>query len=280
MSLIRLSRQLAACVLGLAALSTGCQKQEEHPPFAAGCNNCAPLPGITLGGSSAGAGATPETDAGTGTLTGQVLQLNDDTFVHAALYANGATVSADGASGSPVTNDWDGADPYLLNAVARVATNWVNVKPTLVGGDLLQTYQAVNTKAVSSVDLALVSATTLDGIFNTVSSIRSPNFGQVVLFFHSGGTGAPLAGLHAAMSSADIAAYSTANGWTLDDGTATTSTTGLILFGNVDPANSGGTQTVLVTKAATATAPAMAAGQFAVKVVAGAVTLATVNVQL
>jgi len=270
---------LALCTLTLGAV--GCQKQEDHPPFAEGCNTCGPLPGIIVGSGSAGSGATPEdSDAGTGMLTGQVLQLNDATFVHSALYPNGAVVTADGAKGTPVSHDWDGADPYLLSGVARVSTNWVNVKPNLVGGDLLQTYQAVRTNAVSSVDLALISGATLDGVFNAVSSIRSPTFGQVVLFFRSAGTGAPLAGLHVAMPSADLAAYANGTSWTLDDGTATTSTSGLIVFGNVDGANSTGTQTVTITRAATATSAALSAGQFAVKVVAGAATIATVNVQL
>ena len=244
--------------LGSLALTTSCQKQDEHPPFAEGCSTCGPLPGIIVGSGTAGSSATPDSDAGPGTLTGEVLQTTDDTFVHAALYPNGAVVTADGASGSPVTAAWDGADAYQLGGVKRAETNWVNVKPNLVGGDLLQTYQAVRTTTVSTVDLAMVSGATLDGVFNAVSSIRSPNFGQVVLFFHSAGTGAPLAGLHVSMPSADVAAYATGTGWTLDDGTAVTSAAGLIVFGNVDGANSAGTQTVSITRAATAgSTPAM-----------------------
>ncbi len=143
----------------------------------------------------------PDADAGTGTLQGQVVLLTDDSFVHAALYGNHATVTADGASGSPVTASWDGvaADPFLLDGVARVATNWVSVKPDQVGGDPLPTYQAVRTNQVSTVNLSLVSVAALDRIFDAVSTPpRSPNFGQVVLFFGSAGTGAPLSGLHVA----------------------------------------------------------------------------------
>lgn len=226
---------------------------------------------------------SPDEDGGVGTLQGNVLLLTDDSFVRATPYTNAATVTADGASGSPVNADWDGrppADPFMLDGVARVATNWVRVVPSLVGGDALPTYQAVQTNRVTNVDLALASSTVLDNIFNAISTLRSPDSGQVVLFFHSGGTGAPLAGLHVTMAKAQAAAYATTNGWVLDDGTALTGDDGLVLFGNVEPANSSGTQTVTVTRAATASTPATAAGQFAVKVVQGAVTLATVGVQL
>ena len=266
--------------LSVLALCTGCQKQDEHPPFAEGCNTCGPPPGIIVGSGAAGSTSAADADAGTGTLTGQVLQLSDATFVHAALYPDGAVVTADGATGSPVTSAWDGADPYHLSGVARVETNWVHVKPNLVGGDLLQTYQAVRTTSVSSVDLAMISGATLDSVFNAVSLVRSSDFGQIVLFFRSAGTGAPLAGLHVTMLSAALVAYASGSGWTLDDGTATTGTAGLIVFGNVNVPNAGGTQTVSITRAATATTKAVSAGQFSVKVVAGAATFATVNVQL
>ena len=267
--------------MALAGLASACQKSDEHPPFAAACEtNCSPLPGISVGTGRAGAGPTPDSDAGTGTLEGQVLLLTDDSFVRAQLYTKGATVSADGASGSPVTASWNGADPYFLDGVSRVATNWVSVKPEQVGGDALLTYQAVRTNQVSNVDLALVSGSTLDSIFTAVSSLRSPSAGQVVLFFNSAGTSAPLSGLHAAMPKAQLGIYSGANRWVLDDGNAVTNQSGLVVFGNVDPANSSGTQLVTVTRAATGSTPAAAAGQFAVKVVEGAVTIATVSVQL
>lgn len=224
----------------------------------------------------------PDSDAGTGTLQGQVVLLSDDSFVHATRYNEGATVAADGASGSPVTDTWQGAtaDQYLLDGVARVATNWVSVKPNLLGGDPLWTYQAVRTNQVTMVDLAVVSGAALDRIFTAVSMLRSDNFGQVVLFFRSAGTGAPLSGLHVSMSQAEGAVYATASGWVLDDGTAVTDASGLVMFANIQAPNAGGTQTVTVTRAATASLPAAAAGQFAAKVVQGAATIASVGVQL
>ncbi len=265
----------------------GCQKSEEHPPYAEACQkNCTLLPGISLGpgkGSAGGAAGTPDSDAGTGTLQGHVLLLSDDSFVRGMPYAAQATVTADGASGSPVSDTWDGSDPtalYSLEGVASVATNWVSIKPAIVGGDVLPTYQAVKTNWGSNVDLDLVSATTLDGIFNSVPTLRSPDSGQVVLFFQSAGTGSALSGLHVSMPTSQAALYAGDKGWVLDDGTAITNESGLIVFGNVEPANSNGTQTITVTRAATATTPAAAAGQFTVKVVQGAVTIATVDVQL
>ncbi len=260
----------------------GCQKSEDHPPFAAGCEqNCPILPGIPVGTGSAGASSIPDADAGTGTLQGNVVLLTDDSFVHATLYGERATITADGASGSPVTTTWETPGPYVLEGVNPVLTNWVSVKPDVVGGEALLTYQAVQTKQAANVNLLLVSATSLDGIFVSVSvPPRSPNFGQVVLFFRSAGTGAPLAGLRVTMTLAEASIYAAASGWVLDDGTAFTDQSGRVVFGNVEPANASGTQTVTVTRVATPTTPAAAAGQFPVRVVEGAVTIATVDVQL
>jgi hypothetical protein len=265
-------------------LAIGCQKKDDHPPYLADCEtNCSPLPGISIGtGSPAGgASSNPTSDAGPGTLTGQVLLLSDQTFAQGNLFSGGAVVSADGASGTPVTADWNGADNYVLDGVAREATNWVSVKPNLVGGDALLTYQAVRTSTVETVNLAVVSATTLDTIFNSLSApAPSPNFGQVVLFFRSSGTGTPLAGLHVAMNAAALAAYRSGSTWVQDDGTAVTDTSGLVLFGNVELANSTGTQPVTVTKVASGSTPAVNAGTFAARVVEGAVSIATVDVAL
>lgn len=279
---IRISpRALPLSVLSLA-LASGCQKKDDHPPFEQGCeSNCPQLPGISVGNGSSGSGSggASTSDAGPTSLTGQVLLLNDDTFVKTALFNRAATVSADGFSGSPVTADWNGADDYVLQGVSRLPTNWVSVKPEQLGVDALETYQAVSTASVTQVNLATVSSTVLDGIFNSLASLRSPSFGQVILFFRSQGTGTALSGLHVAMPASALAAYHTATGWIVDDGTAVTDQTGLVLFGNVDAANASGTQTVTVERAATATTPAVSGGQFAVRSVVGAVTIATVNVQ-
>ncbi len=227
--------------------------------------------------------ATPpsDLDAGSGTLTGQVLMLTDESFLNTALYAKTATVSADGVSTATVTGAWDGADPYMLADVAAEPTNWVSVTPDAVQGDQLQTYQAVATDSVSTADLVVVSSTTLDAVFTAVAAIRSPSFGQVALFFRSTGTGAPLAGLRVTMTAAQVAAYAAGTGWTLDDGTAVTDASGLVVFGNVETTGTAdGTQTVTISRAATATAVAVQGGTFQVKVVEGAATMANVNVQL
>jgi hypothetical protein len=268
----------------LGALVAGCQKQDDHPPYAAGCQkNCQPISGISIGSSPGTPTTTPSTDqgGGSGSLTGEVLLLTDESFLNTALYAKTATVSADGAGVATVTATWDGADPYLLNDVASEAINWVSVKPDEVQGDALLTYQAVATKSVSTADLALVSSITLDAVFAAVASLRSPAFGQVALFFRSMGTGAPLAGLRVTLTAAQVAAYASSTGWTLDDGTAVTDASGLVVFGNVETTGANGsTQTVTVSRAATATAAAVPGGAFSVKVVEGAATIANVNVQL
>jgi hypothetical protein len=269
----------------LGALVAGCQKQDDHPPYAAGCQkNCQPISGISIGTSTGTPTTTPPTDldGGSGSLTGEVLLLTDESFLNTALYAKSATVSADGASVATVTAAWDGADPYMLADVATdEAINWVSVKPDEVQGDALLTYRAVATSSVSTADLTLVSSVTLDAVFTAVASLRSPSFGQVALFFRSMGTGAPLAGLRVTMTTAQVAAYASTTGWTLDDGTAVTDASGLVVFGNVETtAANGGTQTVTISRAATATAAAVLGGTFPVKVVEGAATIANVNVQL
>ncbi|HEX7452005.1 MAG TPA: hypothetical protein VF294_06960, partial [Polyangiaceae bacterium] len=71
-------------MLALSALAAGCQKQDDHPPYAAPCEvDCKPTAGISLGSSSGTPTTTPTTDldGGSGSLTGQVLQLTDQSFV-------------------------------------------------------------------------------------------------------------------------------------------------------------------------------------------------------
>jgi len=269
----------------LGGLLSACQKSDDHPPFAAGCEmNCPILPVISVvGGTAGGSSTNPDSDAGTGTLEGKVLLLGDGTFARGSLFTQGATVTADGANGAPVRAVWEGVDPFdpfVLNGIARVTTNWISVEPEVVGGDALPTYQALQTYQITSANLVVVSATVLDGIFNAVSTLRSPNSGQVVVFFRSAGTGAPVAGLHVTMTKAQAGIYANGTGWTMDDGTALTDQSGLVLFANVEPAAAGATQLVTVTRAATGTMPAVAAGQFPVKVVPGAVSIASLGIQL
>ncbi|MEP7048985.1 MAG: hypothetical protein ABJB12_01480 [Pseudomonadota bacterium] len=276
----------ASVLSGLLALTCviGCQKPDEHPAFAEGCEvDCKPITSVSLGPGvtgGAGAGSTP-TAAGTGTLTGNVALLADQTFLTATAFAKPAVVFADGAAGEPVTAPWNGSEPYVLNGVAEEVTNWVSVKPDDAQGDALVTFQPVATNNVSNADLDVISSGMLDQLFTSVSAQRSSTFGQVVLFFRSVGTGAPVAGLHVTLPAAQLAAYAAAAGWVLDDGTAITNSSGLVVFGNVQAALAkGGTQTVTVTRPATATGPATSGGNFAIKVVEGDATIATVNVQL
>ena len=269
-------------MLGIGAV--GCQKQDDHPAFADGCEtNCKPTTGVGLGSPiGGGAGATSTiTDAGTGTLTGNVMLLSDQTFIAATPFTKTAMVSADGATGTAVTGPWNGTDPYELDGVTQEAANWVSVKPDDSQGDALLTYQPVATDNVSTANLAVISSAPLDALLTSVNTQFSPNFGQVVLFFRSVGTGAPVAGLHVAMAGAQVAAYAATGGFVLDDGTAVTNASGLVVFGNVEASlANNGTQAVTVTRPATATAAAASGGSFAIKVVEGDATIATVNVQL
>jgi hypothetical protein len=273
-----------ALVLAVVGSLPACQNSDDHPPFAAGCEkNCPLLPPISIGSSGGSSSMNPDSDAGTGTLQGKVILLTDGSFAQGSLFKQGATVTADGANGSPVTGIWKGVDPFdpfVLDGVARVTTNWVSVEPDVVGGDALTTYQALQTYQITSADLALVSATTLDGVFNAVSTLRSSNAGQVIVFFRSAATGTPVSGLHVTMTAAQAGIYASATGWTLDDGQAVTNQSGLVVFGNVEPGAAGVTRLVTVTRAPTASTPATPAGQFPVKVVSGAVSIASLGIQL
>lgn len=263
---------------------TGCQKPDQHPAFAEGCEvDCKPITGVSLGSGINGGAGSPSvvTDGGAGTLTGNIVLLKDQTFVNATPFAKSAAVFAEGASGAAVTGQWNGADRYLLSGVSEEASNWVSVKPDDPQGDALLTFQPVATDSVSNADLAVISAPILDELFTGLSTQRSPAFGQVVLFFRSAGTGAPVAGLHVTLPAAQLAAYAAGAGWVLDDGTAVTNSSGLVVFVNVDAAAAkNGFQPVTVNRPATASTPAASDRSFTVKVVDAAATIATVNVQL
>jgi hypothetical protein len=275
---------MLAFALCACALTAGCQKQDDHPPYAAACEaNCGPPTVISIGSGSSNPGTTPTTDAGfaAGTLTGSVLALADDTFSRSAAFTQGATVSADGSSGTAVSANWDGANPYTLTGVAVEATNWISVAPAIAQGDALPTFQAVQTNATDTADLVVVDTAVINSVLNAVSSTPAPALGQVVLFFRNAGTGAALSGIQATMTASEAPAYAAATGWVIPDDTTLTTTSGLVVFGNVEvPTGGSTTQIVTVTRPATATTAAISGGQFAVRVVEGAVTLASVDVQL
>lgn len=277
---------LTVALIGCGFIA-GCQKQDDHPPFAAACEtDCRPVIGVAIGsGPSGPTVTTPTPDAGfdAGTLTGNVFELADDSFARETPFTQAATVVADGASGTSVSATWDGMNPYQLSGVAVEPTNWINVAPAAVQGDALPTLQAVETDATDMADLVVVNSSVIDDILTAVAATRAPAFGQVVLFFRNAGTGEALSGVQAVMNgnASEAPAFAAASGWVSPDDTTTTDSSGLVVFGNVElPAAGSTTQTVTVTRPATATTAAAAGGTFPVKVVEGAVTIATIGVQL
>jgi hypothetical protein len=268
------------------AVVAGCQKQADLAPFAPGCQtDCKPPTIVAIGSGSGSDGTitTPTPDAGfdAGTLTGSVVELNEATFTQTTAFTQTATVAADGATGTSVSGMWDGTNPYTLSGVSVAVTNWVSVTPSAAQGDALPTFQAVETDATDTADLAVVNSAVIDGILLDVSATRAPAFGQVVMFFRNAGTGESLSGIHAVMNASAAPAYAAASGWVLMDDTTVTNSSGLVMFGNVDlPAAGSTTQIVNIDRPATTTTAAISGGTFAVKVVEGAVTIATVGVQL
>ncbi len=282
-SQLRVSIGLVAFVL--AALTSGCQK-EDHPPYAAGCvSDCKPGAGISIGSGtpSGGGSGSVVTDAGfnAGTLTGSVVLLNDETFTRAAAFNQAASIEGDAASGGVVSGQWDGTNPYTVTGLTVEDTNWVTVTPGNAQGDALPTIQAVQTDATDTADLAVVDATTLDSVLTAVASTRAPALGQVILFFRNAGTGAAVSGIQATMTTSEAPAYAATNGWAIQDDTTVTNASGLVVFGNVTvPVGSATTQTVSVVRPATATTAAANGGTFAVRVVEGTVTVASIGVKL
>jgi hypothetical protein len=277
------SRLLPLCVF--AALLAGCQK-DDHPPFAAGCtssSDCKPTVGISIGSGGTTTPITNPPDGGfsAGNLTGNVLELNDATFNRAVPFMQSATVSADGVNGIAVTASWDGTNPFMLSGVAIEPSNFVAVSPLAAQGDAMQTIQAVQTNVTDTADLFVIDSTVIDGILTAVAMTRGPAFGQVVLFLQNAGTGQPLSGMRATMTLSEAPAFASASGWVTPDDTTVTDASGLVMFGNVEPPTGGGTtQTVTVSRVATATVSAIGPISFPVKVVEGAATLATVGVRL
>jgi hypothetical protein len=268
-----------------AGVVVGCQKQADLAPYAPACQtDCKPPQIVAIGTGTVGGGTTtPTPDAGfdAGTLTGNVVELNEATFSQATAFTQMATVAADGATGTSVSGNWDGTNPYTLSGVAVEVTNWVSVTPNAAQGDALQTFQAVETDATDTANLAVVNSAVIDGILLNVSATRAPALGQVVMFFRNAGTGEALSGVRAVMNASEAPAYAATSGWVLMDDTTVTDSSGLVMFGNVDlPATGSTTQTVTITRPATATTAAISGGTFAVRVAGGAVTIATVGVQL
>jgi hypothetical protein len=225
--------------------------------------------------------SSPDAGFDAGTLTGNVLALADDSFSHTAAFTQAASVSADGSSGRTVSGAWNGTVPYQLSGLAVADTNWVLVSPANAQGDAMPTLQAVQTDATDTADLFVVDSAVIDSVLTAVSASRAPAFGQVVLFFRNAGTGAALSGVRADMTASEVPAYAATSGWVLADDTTTTNASGLVVFGNVTlPTGASTTQTVTVSRPATATTTAISGGQFSVKVVEGAVTLATIGVKL
>jgi hypothetical protein len=142
------------------------------------------------GGGAEGEGGS---DGGTSKgilLTGSVLVLNDDVnFEKGPTYTGVTDLKTEAADGRTVTAQWQGSDPFALVGVRQAAPVWVLATPqNLVADDVLAALEPVrtdmpNAQGTVTANLALVHATTLDGMFDlaNVPLTRDSTKAQLIL---------------------------------------------------------------------------------------------------
>lgn len=223
------------------ALSFACQEPDPHPPLLPACppgDYCPHRPPSQVGGPSGSAGNSGTGGSGGvgggGELRGTVVDLLDDTFVNGVAFVEPATIEAQSTTGAVVSANWNGIDAFTLTGVEASLSAWISVRP-LAGIANVRTLHPVATHVGRNVDLGLVRADTVDGIFGIlgVSTLREPGTAQIVLAFTvpAGSTVAGAAGVRAQLAEAELVAYESGGLWSSD--TLQTDTSGLALIGNV-----------------------------------------------
>lgn len=220
----------ATVCLGSFLLCLGCGQRTEHAALVPGCDpatmKCLTgslgAEGSTSGQGEGGAGSSEEV----GSLTGQVLVLNDDYFDRGALYSGMAEVSATGETASRVSGAYDGTS-FSLDGVLKTAANWFLVSPQDKG--TLPTIAPVDTRVVDKVTVALAATTDVDGIFLNLGTDRATQRAQVVLRVVDA-QGRSVRGVKASVTG--VVAYRAGTAWlSTTDGT---DDSGMIFLGNID----------------------------------------------
>jgi hypothetical protein len=235
--------------------------------------DCTVQPSLPFGWSPSG-GMGPDGGAGAPgevTLTGQVAVYADETFdvERTALYGDQATIEADGPA-ARVRATWDGASSFALGPLSPRTENWVAALPASTR-TVLPTLYPIDTTRSRHVLLPLVSASTLDLIFDVVTLpvARQSNRGHAVLFVKDVATRAPIAGVRITQAESELVAYAVAGGFS-DRAGEVTDASGLVVLGNVaaEPYPTGSLRQVLL--------GGKVSGRAELKVVADGVTVAEI----
>lgn len=253
-------------MLALLLACAACSQEADHPAFAPTCDPGECLP--PMPGKGGGIGNEGGADSGSGeelgTFSGDVLTFSTDFFDTGTVLTTGATVSAEGQSGSRIQGSYDGT-AFQLEGVLKTAGNWFLVEPVSTG--LLPTLTPLDTRsATTGLRAGLAQSLTVDGIFALMGTERAEERAQIVLHVVNQ-QGVSISGAVAEVTAERIG-YRTSGTWLAND--EGTDDSGMVFLGNVQV--SSALTTINVDFSGTAS------GRAEVALQAGAVTVATVVV--
>lgn len=283
-------KRIAACAVLIAGALASCVSTTDDRAAPVTCvgTGCGVAAGRGEGSPPNGMGGAEGegeggSDAGTSKgvlLTGTVGVLNDDVnFKVGSPYAGQVDLETEGADGRIVTAQWKGSDPFELSNVARATPVWVLATPeNQQTDDVMPVLEPVTTnkpdaQGTVTADLALVRATSIDGIFQraTIPLTTDSSKAQVILrIVDKTSTAADppgLAGVTVSAVAEDILYGATG---TFSDVATTTDATGTVVLANVGGAAYPGAIVSL-------TFSGTRKGGGRVLAVSGAVTLTTIG---
>jgi hypothetical protein len=164
-----------------------------------------------------------------------VARYEGDDFEITAPYASGATLKGERIGGGSSDATWTGSGTVTLDRLVSGA--FVLLSPTDSTQDALPTVLRLpGSVEAEPVELPLVRATVLDGIFALPTVPIEPISGRAQVVFQLGDseTHQPLAGATLTAPGAEVVLY--ADGGTWSDATTETDPTGLVLIANAPAA--------------------------------------------
>jgi hypothetical protein len=210
------SSRRAAAVAAVVALDLtafwACQEQDPRPPRMGCVENCpnSPISGVGGTNSNLDTGLSDVPLDATATLTGTVQAFAGEDFSNTVAFQAVAEVRGETASGSEVSTNWDGSNPFELAGVRAGRDVWVSVLPSLPALEVMPTLLQVDTTRIDPVALRLVRGLTLDTIYGvfTAPTTRIAGAGHVVVrFLEDTAQPAPVAGVRVALQGVEVIAY-------------------------------------------------------------------------
>jgi hypothetical protein len=226
-----------ALVAGLFFAAVACSDSEARPPVRS-CIGC-DLPG--RGGPDGSGGTSSEGGAGSGEGGAEqpsdfvVTRYEGDDFEISAPFASGATLKGERSGGGSSEGTWTGGGTVTLERLVSGA--FVLITPTDSTQDAWPTVLRLpESVEVEPIELPLVRATVLDGIFAlpSVPLEAVPGRAQVIFQVESVETHQPLAGATVTAAGSEVVLY--ADGGTWSDAVSETDPTGLVLVANAPAA--------------------------------------------